>query len=42
MQKPKCDSCGSSMELTEKKKVVNTEYKIWNCSKCKHTVARSE
>jgi len=41
METPKCDLCNSEMELINKKKVVDTEYKIWKCKKCKHTVAKS-
>jgi|APSaa5957512576_1039674.scaffolds.fasta_scaffold137743_2 hypothetical protein len=41
MEKPKCQLCNSEMKLKEKKKVIDTEYKIYKCTKCHHTVAKS-
>ena len=41
METQKCALCNSEMELKEKKKVIDTEYKILVCKKCKHMVARS-
>jgi ribosomal protein L37AE/L43A len=41
MEEPKCQLCNSEMELKEKKKVLDTDYKIYKCKKCHHTVAKS-
>jgi hypothetical protein len=37
----RCELCKSEMEIIDKKFVVDTEYKILKCKKCKHTVAKS-
>ena len=41
METATCGLCNSHMELIEKKKVIDTEYKIFKCKKCKHIVAKS-
>ncbi len=41
MATPKCTLCNSEMEQVDKKIIVDTEYKIWRCDKCKRSVAKS-
>jgi ribosomal protein L37AE/L43A len=41
MDKLKCQLCNSEMSSVDKKTIANTNYIIWKCSKCKHTVAKS-
>ena len=41
MENPRCKKCGSELELLDTKIILDTEYKIWKCKKCKRMVAKS-
>ncbi len=41
MTNPKCTLCKSEMEEVDTKIVLDTEYLIWRCNKCKRNIAKS-